>query len=132
MSKFDNSCYGTIYWHDLWNDDGTVYVEIYKDVDWDVEEREPYDVHEFQPEEIPYTVREAVERFWRKLVFYDDLSTTAKITCMNEFIDKMIPYDWDDVNEGDVADLEATIREWISDQYYIDEDGYWYDEGRKI
>ena len=66
------------------------------------------------------------------MVRHEDLSTTAKVNCMNEFIAKMIPYEWDEVNDGSVADLEATITYWIGEQYQIDEEGYWYDEGRKV
>lgn len=65
-------------------------------------------------------------------VRYDELSTTAKIHCMCNFLDKIVPYDWEDINEGNVADLEDTILYWIGSQYYIDEDGNWYDEGRKL
>lgn len=65
-------------------------------------------------------------------VKYEDLSTTAKIHCMEEFLGKMIPYGWDDVNDGTVADLEYTITCWIGNQYWIDGEGNWYDEGRKL
>lgn len=65
-------------------------------------------------------------------VKYEDLSTTAKIHCMEEFLGKMIPYGWDDVDDGSVADLEYTITCWIGNQYWIDGEGNWYDEGRKL
>lgn len=61
-------------------------------------------------------------------VKYADLCTTAKITCMSEFLDKIVPYDWDDINEGDVADLEDNILYTIGSQFWFDEDGFWYDE----
>lgn len=59
---------------------------------------------------------------------YTDLCTTAKITCMSEFLDKIVPYDWDDINEGDIADLEDNILYTIGSQFWFDEDGFWYDE----
>lgn len=65
-------------------------------------------------------------------VLYEDLTTTAKVHCMEEFISKMIPYDWDDVNDGSVSDLEETIKCWIGDQFWIDGDGNWYDDGMKL
>lgn len=65
-------------------------------------------------------------------VDYADLSTMAKINCMSEFLNKVIPYDCEDVNNGDIEDLETTISYWIGEQYQIDRDGNWYDEGRKL
>ena len=61
-------------------------------------------------------------------VKYTDLSTTAKITCMSEFLDKIVPYDWDDINEGDIADLEDNILYTIGSQFWFDTDGFWYDK----
>lgn len=61
-------------------------------------------------------------------VKFSDLSTTAKIWCMSQFLNVVIPYGWDEVNEGDVADLEDTILYTIGKQFWFDENGDWYDE----
>ena len=65
---------------------------------------------------------------------FNGLRTTAKIHCINEFLGKVIPYDFEDVNDGDMDDLEANINEFLlnSDELTIDYDGNWYDEGRKL
>lgn len=65
---------------------------------------------------------------------FNGLRTTAKIHCINEFLGKVIPYDFEDVNDGDMDDLEANISEFLlnSDELTIDYDGNWYDEGRKL
>ena len=65
-------------------------------------------------------------------VEYDDLTTVAKVHCMEVFLNKVIPYDCEDVNSGSIADLEENIRCWIDGQFYIDGDGNWYDDGRKF
>ena len=65
---------------------------------------------------------------------FNGLSTTAKIHCMSEFLNKVIPYDAEDVNDGDIGDMEANIKEFLlnSNELTIDYEGNWYDEGRKI
>ena len=65
-------------------------------------------------------------------VRYEDLSTTAKIMCMSNFLNRVIPYGWDDVNDGDIADLEDTIIYWLGGQFTIDEDGDWFCDGEII
>lgn len=71
------------------------------------------------------------ENFYRIVysgVRYENLSTTAKINCMSEFLGKVMPYGWDEVNDGEIADLEDTILYTIGSQFWFDEDGNWYDE----
>lgn len=61
---------------------------------------------------------------------YDALSATAQINCIDQFVNIMCPYaDYDGCG---LWVIEADIKEMIGEQFYIDEDGNWYDEGRKV
>lgn len=62
---------------------------------------------------------------------YDALSVWGKVNCIDQFVNVMNPY-MDDEDVNDVKDIEYEIKQWIGDQYYIDELGNWYDEGRKV
>jgi hypothetical protein len=74
---------------------------------------------------------EQMERKTRRLRLHN-LDVRAKVNCMEQFLNIMIPYapEWDD--ETDLDDLVATIDEWVGEQYYFDRDGNWYDEGRRV
>lgn len=61
---------------------------------------------------------------------YDALSATAQINCIDQFINIMCPYS--DYDGCGLWVIETDIKEMIGEQFYIDEDGNWYDEGRKV
>lgn len=61
---------------------------------------------------------------------YDKLGAFEKLNCIDQFINIMNPY-WDEL-PLDIGDIEYDIKEMIGEQFYIDEDGNWYDEGRKV
>ena len=65
-------------------------------------------------------------------VWIGHLRTVAKVHCMEEFLNKVIPYDCEDCNEGDLDALLRNIGYWLGDQFYIDLDGNWYEEGRRL
>lgn len=61
---------------------------------------------------------------------YDTLTDTAKINCIDQFVNVLCPYEYCD--NCSIDTIEADIKELIGKQFYIDEDGNWYDEGRKV
>ena len=63
---------------------------------------------------------------------FDDLDAVAKVHCMEVFLSRVIPYDCDDCRDGSLEDIATTINCWIGDQYFIDRNGNWYDEGRRL
>ena len=63
---------------------------------------------------------------------FNSLSTRAKINCMDQFVNIIVPYaDYDDC-PNDIECVVWDIEEWVGDQYWFDENGDWYDEGRKV
>lgn len=65
---------------------------------------------------------------------FSGLTTTAKVHCMNEYLNKVVPFDWQDINNGDMDELMFAVNEFLinSDEMTIDYMGNWYDEGRKL
>lgn len=66
---------------------------------------------------------------------FKSLLATAQVHCMSEFLNKVVPYDCHECNNGDLHDLIGNIEQFIDiadGQYTIDYEGNWYDEGRKI
>ena len=61
---------------------------------------------------------------------YDALSATAQINCIDQFVNVLCPYS--DYDGCGIWVIEADIKEMIGEQFYIDEDGNWYDEGRCV
>ena len=74
---------------------------------------------------------EMMEQKLRRLEF-NNLNVRAKVNCADQFINIMVAYstEWDE--EYDLDDLAVTIDEWVSDQFWFDKNGDWYDEGRKV
>ena len=65
-------------------------------------------------------------------VKFEDLDIRAKLNCMEQFINIIVPYaDYDDC-PNDMEYVIYDIGEWIGEQFYFDENGDWYDEGRKV
>ena len=70
-------------------------------------------------------------------VKFQDLDIRAKLNCMEQFVNVIVPYaDYDMVDEGfgctDMECVVVDIEEWVGEQLYFDENGDWYDEGRKV
>lgn len=64
-------------------------------------------------------------------VKFEDLDIRAKLNCMEQFINVIVPYaDYDCPN--DMEYVICDIGEWNGDQFWFDENGDWYDEGRKV
>ena len=62
-------------------------------------------------------------------VTYESLDIEAKVNCMNEYINKVCPYeDW----EGcEIEDVEYSIKAILEEmKYLIDTEGYWYSVDR--
>ena len=67
----------------------------------------------------------------KKIVKYADLGTKAKANCVDQYVNIICPYD---EFEG-VVDWKEHIDLFVEatpDQFYFDENGDWYDEGRKV
>lgn len=71
-------------------------------------------------------------------VKFEDLDIRAKLNCMEQFINIIVPYaDYDEgcLDDVGLSNLECVIidiGEWIGEQFWFDENGDWYDEGRKV
>lgn len=70
-------------------------------------------------------------------VKFQDLDIRAKLNCMEQFINVIVPYaDYDMVDDGfgctDMECVVADIEEWVGEQFYFDKNGDWYDEGRMV
>jgi hypothetical protein len=63
---------------------------------------------------------------------YGDLSPVARENCKDQFMSVMCPYDSDGMENDTETDWEINVNAWIGDQFWIDQDGNWYDEGRKV
>ena len=69
----------------------------------------------------------------KKIVKFNELDIRAKLNCMEQFIDIIVPYaDYDDFPEEDLEYVISDIGEWVGEQFYFDTDGNWYDEGRMV
>ena len=63
------------------------------------------------------------------MITFSELSMRAKIECMEQFLNVVVPYaDYDGV-DNDLEYLVVDIEEISGDQFWFDEDGNWYDEG---
>ena len=66
-------------------------------------------------------------------VKFNDLNIRAKLNCMEQFVNIIVPYaDYDDCPNNDLEYVVCDIEEWVGDQFYFDENGDWYDEGRMV
>ena len=64
---------------------------------------------------------------------FDELDHEAQDNCIDQFLGIMCPYDTDGSLEGATRDeLRTTINAWIGDQFWVDKNGNWYDEGRMV
>ena len=70
-------------------------------------------------------------------VKFQDLDIRAKLNCMEQFVNIIVPYaDYDMVDDAfgctDMECVAADIEEWVGEQFYFDTNGDWYDEGRMV
>lgn len=66
-------------------------------------------------------------------VKFEDLDLYAKLNCMDQFVNIMCPYE--DYSDLTLEEMAINIEYWLEpypDQYWIDLDGNWYDEGRMV
>lgn len=66
-------------------------------------------------------------------VKFEDLDLYAKLNCMDQFVNIMCPYE--DYSDLTLEEMAINIEYWLEpypDQYWIDMDGNWYDEGRMV
>ena len=74
----------------------------------------------------------------KKIVKFNDLELRAKLNCMEQFVNIIVPYaDYDEgcLDDVGLTNLECVIMdidEWNGDQFWFDENGDWYDEGSKV
>lgn len=69
----------------------------------------------------------------RDKVKFEDLDFYAKLNCMDQFVNVMCPYE--DYRDMTLEEMAINIEYWLEpypDQYWIDKDGNWYDEGRRV
>lgn len=66
------------------------------------------------------------------MITFNELSMRAKVECMDQFLNVVVPYaDYDGV-DNNLDYLVVDIEETCGEQFYFDEDGNWYDEGRPM
>ena len=74
----------------------------------------------------------------KKIVKFNDLGLRAKMNCVLQFVYIMCPYDEFSATESwrkhfdDIRDDIDLFVEATPDQFWFDENGDWYDEGRKV
>ena len=68
----------------------------------------------------------------REIVKYNDLGIRAKMNCVLQFINIICPYDYVGEKASEIGENIDLFVEATPDQYWFDENGDWYDEGRKV
>lgn len=61
---------------------------------------------------------------------YEDLDLNAKANCVEQYMNIICPYE--DFEGESLDEVGENVNYWIGDQFSVDENGNWYDEGRMI
>ena len=68
----------------------------------------------------------------KKIVKFNDLGLRAKMNCVLQFDYIICPYDFVGSTASEIGENADLFVEATPDQYWFDENGDWYDEGRKV
>lgn len=68
----------------------------------------------------------------KRIVKYEELGTKAKMNCVLQFINIICPYDYVGATASEIGENADLFVEATPDQYWFDQNGDWYDEGRKV